>query len=470
MDGSRSAKRSLTLTGCDGGDADPVRPMPASRPADDPRAPTTVRGAVPLLGVTGRRAVPLLAGALALSTLWAGGATYYLLFHDELLARIADRQRETRIAYEERVSTLQAQVERAAADRVAAQGGVEGRLAALAERQALIEKRQGLLAALGGGPVETGSLPVAPAALPAVAPPVIAGPAPRKPFPTPDLPDFPMRGSDMRGSDLRMRGADRAEVGERGLARRLSGLDARLDGLAAAQARALDAVAVRALRGADRIRSVMLQAGLDPARFERAAPGSGGASTGSVGGPLVPLGSDAFEVAATEARRSVVAEQQLRRALAALPLRRPLDVDAVATSGFGARLDPFTRGYALHTGLDLRAEYGTAARATAPGRVVAAEYAGGYGNMVEVDHGRGIVTRYAHLAAFSVVPGQSIEAGGIIGRVGSTGRSTGSHLHYETRIDGEPVDPQRFLRAGAGYGPDPSPEVEAFAARDGSRP
>jgi murein DD-endopeptidase MepM/ murein hydrolase activator NlpD len=69
--------------------------------------------------------------------------------------------------------------------------------------------------------------------------------------------------------------------------------------------------------------------------------------------------------------------------------------------------------------------------------------------MVEIDHGHGIVTRYAHLSAIGVAPGQSVAAGQVVGRVGSTGRSTAPHLHYETRIDGEPVDPQRFLRASA---------------------
>ena len=81
--------------------------------------------------------------------------------------------------------------------------------------------------------------------------------------------------------------------------------------------------------------------------------------------------------------------------------------------------------------------------------MTAADYAGGYGNMVEIDHGRGLVTRYAHLSGYAVSVGQRVEAGNVVGFAGSTGRSTGSHLHYETRIDGEPVDPQRFLQAGA---------------------
>ena len=117
-------------------------------------------------------------------------------------------------------------------------------------------------------------------------------------------------------------------------------------------------------------------------------------------------------------------------------------------STFGPRLDPFTRGLALHTGLDLKAEMGEPALATAPGRVVTAEATGGYGNMVEIDHGHGVVTRFAHLSRMAVRAGQWLRAGDLVGRVGSTGRSTGAHLHYETRIDGEPVAPMGFLEAG----------------------
>ena len=140
---------------------------------------------------------------------------------------------------------------------------------------------------------------------------------------------------------------------------------------------------------------------------------------------------------------------RLHQFAATLPLGRPIRGQPTVSSPFGTRLDPFTRGLALHTGLDLKAEYGEPARATAPGRVSAAEFAGGYGNMVEIDHGHGVVTRFGHLARIAVRPGQRVAAGDVLGLVGSTGRSTGAHLHYETRIDGEPVDPQRFLEAGA---------------------
>jgi murein DD-endopeptidase MepM/ murein hydrolase activator NlpD len=219
----------------------------------------------------------------------------------------------------------------------------------------------------------------------------------------------------------------------------VASLEQRLDGLAEAQSRVVAGIGARADRTAQRLRGLFARVGLDPTRFApRPEPG--------VGGPLVPLGDDPFGAAAAQAQRAVAEAAGLRRLAEALPLRRPILGEASVSSTFGARLDPFTRGYALHTGLDLRAETGEPARTTAAGRVTLAEYRGGYGNMVEVDHGHGLATRYAHLSAYDVTPGQWVAAGAIVGRVGSTGRSTGSHLHYETRIDGEPVDPQRFLR------------------------
>jgi murein DD-endopeptidase MepM/ murein hydrolase activator NlpD len=107
----------------------------------------------------------------------------------------------------------------------------------------------------------------------------------------------------------------------------------------------------------------------------------------------------------------------------------------------------------MHTGLDFRAEYGAPARAAGGGRVIAAEFSGAYGNMVEIEHAQGVTSRYAHLSSIAVTVGQAVKAGTVLGRVGSTGRSTGPHLHYETRMNGEAVDPQRFLKAGAALTP-----------------
>ncbi|GJE80046.1 M23 family metallopeptidase [Methylorubrum thiocyanatum] len=374
-------------------------------------------GLTPLLQ---HRLLVTLSLGLVLSTLWAGAASYYLVFHDEVLARFVSRQSAMQFAYEERLGTLQRALDRTAAERSAERGSVENRLSALTERQALIEKRQGLLSGLGGA--------AAPIDEPPPAPMPVAEPAPRvqKPFPTPEL---------------RMGREDRAEAAGRDSAGRLSRLEAGLQRVAEAQARSVAGIALQAGRSAERFRDLIALTGLSPARFDPPASG--------IGGPLVPLGLDAFEQALVEARRRIEEETHLRRVTAALPFRQPLPGELAFTSSFGARLDPFTRGYALHTGVDMRAETGAPVQATAAGRVTASEYAGGYGNMVEVDHGRGLVTRYAHLSASAVSVGQQVDAGSVVGFAGSTGRSTGSHLHYETRIDGEPVDPQRFLRAGA---------------------
>ena len=117
------------------------------------------------------------------------------------------------------------------------------------------------------------------------------------------------------------------------------------------------------------------------------------------------------------------------------------------TSAFGVRSDPF-RGYAaMHAGVDLASPTGTPIYATADGIVDRAEWFGGYGNMVEIDHGKGIATRYGHMSRISAHPGERIKRGELIGYVGSTGRSTGSHLHYEVRIDGHAVNPIPFLQS-----------------------
>jgi murein DD-endopeptidase MepM/ murein hydrolase activator NlpD len=115
------------------------------------------------------------------------------------------------------------------------------------------------------------------------------------------------------------------------------------------------------------------------------------------------------------------------------------------TSRYGNRRDPFTGGADFHPGLDLSAEYGQPVRATADGTIVVAERSGSYGNLVEIDHGYGIVTRYGHLSRFKATAGQQVHRGDIIGFVGSTGRSTRAHLHYEILLNGKLTDPLRLL-------------------------
>jgi murein DD-endopeptidase MepM/ murein hydrolase activator NlpD len=179
--------------------------------------------------------------------------------------------------------------------------------------------------------------------------------------------------------------------------------------------------------------------------------------TGSIGGPFVPAkppsgNASSFE---RELYRVNLARARFDKALQQLrtiPLRKPVEGEIDMSSPFGMRMDPFLRGPAIHTGVDLRGDTGEPAHATASGTVVTASWQGGYGNMVEIDHHNGLSTRFGHLSKILVRVGQRVNIGDIVGLIGSTGRSTGPHLHYETRINDTAVDPQKFLRAGEKLG------------------
>jgi murein DD-endopeptidase MepM/ murein hydrolase activator NlpD len=136
---------------------------------------------------------------------------------------------------------------------------------------------------------------------------------------------------------------------------------------------------------------------------------------------------------------------QFQQGAMAIPSQRPIQQTNL-TSGFGVRSDPFRGSAAMHAGIDMAGPIGTPIYATADGWVGRAGWANGYGNLVELEHGRGLETRYGHLSAILVKPGQRIRRGDLIARMGSTGRSTGSHLHYEVRIDGRAVNPIPFLQ------------------------
>ena len=180
---------------------------------------------------------------------------------------------------------------------------------------------------------------------------------------------------------------------------------------------------------------------IDPAVLRRIAS----SSAEGVGGPLEPVGgSDAtFKQLFTSWKKL----DSISQGAIAVPSEKPVKT-ADFTSGFGVRSDPFRHGAAMHAGIDLAGPIGTPIYATADGVVSDAGYNnGGYGNLVKIDHGRGIETRYGHMSAILVSPGQRIVRGQQIGRMGSTGRSTGSHLHYEVRIDGRAVNPIPFMKS-----------------------
>ena len=164
---------------------------------------------------------------------------------------------------------------------------------------------------------------------------------------------------------------------------------------------------------------------------------------------LPPFNATAFDRQLYRSRSRAREIEQLTRTLVSVPVRKPINGEGDIVSGFGVRIDPFLSRPAMHTGLDFRAEIGDPVLVTANGTVTSAGWSGGYGKMVEVDHGNGFATRYGHMSEIDVKVGQQVKIGQSLGKVGTTGRSTGPHLHYETRIDGEAVDPQKFLGAGS---------------------
>lgn len=187
--------------------------------------------------------------------------------------------------------------------------------------------------------------------------------------------------------------------------------------------------------------------------------GLGKRVAGGTGGPLIAPQNTAQQWPSASFEGKIMGLESALRTLEAyksalplMPLRQPLASGIELTSGFGFRTDPFTGRPALHSGLDLREHTGAYVRATAAGVVTSAGAAGGYGNMVEIDHGNGFSTRFGHLSEILAHEGARVAIGDVIGRVGSTGRSTGPHLHYEVRLDDEPIDPLRFLRAGYNLG------------------
>jgi murein DD-endopeptidase MepM/ murein hydrolase activator NlpD len=183
---------------------------------------------------------------------------------------------------------------------------------------------------------------------------------------------------------------------------------------------------------------------VDPASLRRLGFYPAKAGSAGRGGPFESVGNSTFKSLFDSWKKL----DQLQDGVIAIPSDKPVRTNVEFTSGFGVRSDPFVHGAAMHPGIDLAGSYGTPIYATADGTVLRAGWnSGGYGILVEVDHGRGITTRYGHMSAILVSAGQHVTRGEQIGRMGSTGRSTGNHLHYEVRIDNRPVNPIPFMKS-----------------------
>jgi murein DD-endopeptidase MepM/ murein hydrolase activator NlpD len=418
---------------------------------------------------------------------WSVGASVFIACHDDMLGAIVAREAEMQYAYEDRLADARAQLDRVTSRQLLDQNSFEGKVHELLSRQAQLEQRTAIVATMAGQAGlgdETGSIgdrahpkqaqanPKAPiSALMAIG--TAHGPAPAdsvldsvkafaplgptdaaataKPRPLDEPRERPERSSSLSAGERDRLAADLDDaVANPDVAAptRLSLISHSLDRMEKRQLAALGEIRTTAEETITRLRGVMDAAGIAPERVDAAPHAARG-----MGGPFIPVIDDkdapAFDRAVSSVERSLVLEDRLRRWVPYAPVRHPLVGDAEVSSPFGYRPDPFLGRAALHPGVDLVQPYGSTIRATAAGKVVHAGPMGGYGNMVEIDHGAGLSTRYGHMSEILVEEGQQVEVGAALGRLGSTGRSTGPHLHYEVRVDGEPVDPTRFLHAGA---------------------
>lgn len=396
----------------------------------------------------------LTAGAVAVGVFGLAyvAATGYLFFHDDILNGAISRQVRQARAYEDRVATLRAEIDRINGRQLMDQDAFEAKIDSLLKRQAALGDAQARIGALVDRAADAGIKLVPGPATGSIAP--IGSPlqpvAPRAEEQPPAPLDVDKFATPLRSSWLApFVGPAGAEVPRRSASAglRIAEVERTLDRFEGQQSKTLGHLADLAETDAAKAKRVLGRLGFRVAETPTPRP-KPIAGADAVGGPYVPANLDA----ADRADRALARLGEIRRAAAVLPLGRPTRADAVTTSGFGTRVDPFLGMPAIHTGLDFRAEIGDPVRVTGPGMVITSGAQGGYGLCVDVDHGNGVVTRYAHMSRIAVDRGQRLKPGEVVGYAGSTGRSTGPHLHYETRVAGEPVDPAPWLEAGKELG------------------
>jgi murein DD-endopeptidase MepM/ murein hydrolase activator NlpD len=335
-------------------------------------------------------------GTVVIMAGWSVAAATYLAFRDDVLRTLIAHQAEQQFAYEDRIAELRAQIDRTTSRQLLDQEQVEQKLDDLMRRETTLESHASTLSGIAD-PTTTGSIrPAAPAA----------------------------------------RGNKQSSIGVT-----LDRLQASLDHVEQRQSTTLSALEDRYENKARQIRSVFGGLGL---KLDTAPE--------ATGGPFVPVqlpsGNEGFERALMRVNFARADADQLANTLLTVPLRKPVAGEIDETSPFGIRMDPFVHEAAMHTGIDFRGDIGEPIHATAAGTVSIAGWEGGYGKLVEINHGNGLATRYGHLSEIDVAVGDKVRVGQVIGLLGTTGRSTGPHVHYETRIDGEAVNPQKFLDAG----------------------
>lgn len=376
------------------------------------------------------------------------GATSYLVFRDNLMGASSARQARVQHDYEDRIAALRSQLDRITSRQLLDQQVVEEKVEKLLEQQMALSLRQGKIGTLLDKASVKTSRPGADVPIPTPSPLALGkqaslasgnkgvealenllsgGKATPSPAPSATLAAY--------APASRESVADRADRVFTNVTRSLKNIEVE-------QLTHIAGLADNASGTADAITSILRGTGVDVPEVKVASANT------AMGGPFIPVGGkEAFEVSLHRLDKALDHLETVRETARKLPYGNPAPGRDI-TSTFGTRTDPFFGRPALHAGIDFRSEVGAPIRATGAGKVIAAGYSGGYGNMVEIDHGQGIITRFGHMSRILATVGQHVELGDVIGEAGSTGRSTGPHLHYEVRRDGQAIDPMRFLNAG----------------------
>ena len=387
----------------------------------------------------------------------------YLFFRDELFTASIKRQHQIQVAYEDRVSDLRREIDRITSRQLLNQRAYEARVERLlAEHTQLYQQGTRLdvlldrAGSLGLVPRRTPPSPIIPPNRSASSEPQMRlgtmavdttafAPIPDGELITGSIPQLPTH----RG----LSAIEQAVVDPAGL---LTTLDETLEAREHNQVVVLASLSAEANAEVDAIRSEVESLGVQLSlRTTSMDPLPAVSDNGelAMGGPLMaPMSQETqFEHHANDAELALANLRAARDAIDLVPVAAPAR-NARLSSRFGNRRDPFTRRTAFHAGIDYAAPTGTPVYAPADGVVTRAGRRGGYGLMIDIDHAHGLSTRYAHLSRMMVAPGAQVRRGDIIGRIGSTGRSTGPHLHYEVRRHGRAIDPLPFVGAGQRLG------------------
>ncbi len=368
---------------------------------------------------------------LLVGLFWLAFATINVVFKDQLLALKERRLYQARLEYEDRITEMRRSIDRLNSKLMLDQNAYLGKVDQVRiEYETLVQQHKRLSEFFHNGGIEGTDTQNG-------APPAPGNSAPK---------DGSKPGRDGGLNDRKVRQTYAAQFRTRSEAEKpLRDMTQQFEGLNRAQIGLLEAAAARLDRQMQASAKVLSRIKLDANKLIAQSD----FQTSAIGGPFVAavLRDDRLGVSMDKVVQRMIRLEKLRHETAKLPLGLPLHKVSRISSGFGPRKDPFRKTMAMHHGVDFKAPYGAPVLTTADGVVTKAGWEGAYGKLVEIRHDNGVTTRYAHLRSVAVTHGQRVTRNQKIGRLGNTGRSTGAHLHYETRVQGRALNPVRFWKA-----------------------